>query len=284
MKIHKPCDICLEEKCEGRHDCHCETCELYSKCYRRLHPTIRITNRCTQQCSHCCFSSHPKSEIMMSVATSQKIATFFRNNLVYNINLMGGEFFCNPDWFEIFSNFVREVGVARIVTNGDWAPSDTQKEKLSEFINQFKDKVWFSISKDKWHTNKNVEAAAEFLKSTGIHFNVTKPEEASDAGIVPVGRSMLGGGGFYDFMGCYCQNPENMYSFLIDEEGNIYKCGFGMFKYATVDDYVDGGFRERFKKYNTAFYKQFIPSCKTCSNFNFFHNNKEHGQIMVKTE
>ena len=159
----------------------------------------------------------------MSVEMSEKIATFFKNNLVENINLMGGEFFCNPNWFEIFFNLVREVNTARIVTNGDWVTNDTQKEKLTEFINQFRDKIWFSISKDKWHTNKNVEGAAEFLSQVDVRFNVTKPEEATDASIVPVGRSIYGSGGFYDFMGCYCQNPENMYSFLIDEDGNIYK-------------------------------------------------------------
>lgn len=50
-----------------------------------------------------------------------------------------------------------------------------------------------------------------------------------DESIVPVGRaSGKYIGGTYDMFGCYCQNPENMYSFLIDEKGNIYKCSFGV--------------------------------------------------------
>ena len=111
----KPCDICVEETCEGHHDCHCDTCKVKDKCYRKLHATIRITNRCTQSCMHCCFSSHPKSNIMMSIEQSKKTAQFIKNNEIEYINLMGGEFFCNPDWFEVLSNLVDAAEFARIV-------------------------------------------------------------------------------------------------------------------------------------------------------------------------
>lgn len=38
---------------------------------------------------------------MMSIDTAKEISLFFRSNKIRSINLMGGEFFCNPDWFEI---------------------------------------------------------------------------------------------------------------------------------------------------------------------------------------
>ena len=85
--MRKPCDICLEEKCDGKHDCHCDTCSLKDKCYRKLHATIRITNKCTQECSHCCFASSPKSNIMMSIEKAKEIAKFFIVNSLHQLNL-----------------------------------------------------------------------------------------------------------------------------------------------------------------------------------------------------
>ncbi len=283
--MSKPCDICLEETCEGRHDCHCDTCSLKDKCYRHLHPTIRITNRCTQQCAHCCFTSHPGSKIMMSVEQSKKTAQFLKNNNIESVNLMGGEFFCNPDWFEVLSNLISAVDFARLVTNGDWANNMNVKVQLATLVSLFGKKMYFCISKDRWHTNKNVEAAKAYLEEIGAIVRVATEDQTTTMSIVPVGRARNQYiSGIYDMMGCYCQNPENMYSFLIDEEGDIFKCGFGMLQYANIDNYLNGGFNKRFKYYNSEFYKKFIPSCNTCSNFCEMNNNGEYGKIMVKNE
>ena len=281
----KPCDICVEETCEGRHDCHCDTCKVKDKCYRKLHATIRITNRCTQSCMHCCFSSHPKSNIMMSIEQSKKTAQFIKNNEIEYINLMGGEFFCNPDWFEVLSNLVDAAEFARIVSNSDWANNQSVKDKLKEFVSKFGKKIYFCLSKDKWHTNKNVDAAKAYLEDIGATVRIATEDQTTDMSIVPVGRARGQYiSGIYDVMGCYCHNPENMYSFLIDEEGDIYKCSFGIFSYANIDDYLDGGFSKRFKYYNSKFYKMFIPSCGVCSTFVEMNNGGENGKIMVKNE
>ena len=248
--MSKPCDICLEETCEGRHDCHCDTCSLKSECYRHLHPTIRITNRCTQKCDHCCFTSHPGSNIMMTIEQSEKTAQFLKNNGIETVNLMGGEFFCNPDWFKVLSNLISAVDFARLVTNGDWVNNMNVKVQLATLVSLFGKKMYFCISKDMWHTNKNVEAAKAYLEEIGAIVRVATEDQTTRQSIVPVGRARGQYiSGIYDMMGCYCQNPENMYSFLINEEGDIYKCGFGMLRYASIDDYLDGGFRKRFKDY-----------------------------------
>ena len=39
------CNICLEETCNGLHNCQCEKCSKVNECYRYLHATIRITKR-----------------------------------------------------------------------------------------------------------------------------------------------------------------------------------------------------------------------------------------------
>ena len=269
----KPCDICLEEKCEGRHDCHCDTCTLKDECYRHLHPTIRITNKCTQECMHCCFESSPKSQIMMSVEMAEKIAKFIKANGIEYLNLMGGEFFCNPDWFEIYSHLISAAKVSRLVTNGDWAHNMKVKNQISTLVSLFGDKIYFCISKDIWHTNKNVEAAEAYLKEIGAIVRVATEEQTTKQSIVPVGRAWGQYiGGIYDMMSCYCDNPEDMYSFLIDEKGQIFKCGFGVWHYSDVDKYLEGGFRERFKEFGTGFYKVFIPSCQTCYQYAEMHH------------
>ena len=46
---------------------------------------------------------------------------------------------------------------------------------------------------------------------------------------------------------------------IIDEDGFIYKCGFGTWSYAKIQEYLNGGFSKQFKKFNQKFYKVFIP-------------------------
>ena len=259
-----PCDICLDELCGDKHNCHCNTCELYSKCYRRLHPTIRITNRCTQRCRHCCFESSPDSNVQMTITQAKKTANFLKNNDIKICQIMGGEFFCNPNWFEVMSIIVDSVEFARIVSNGDWVKSNEIKETLTTFISNYKNKIRISISYDKWHTNTGVKEAEEFLSNIGVKYNIPEIDYMNDDSIVPVGRGELLGGGFYSFMGNFCSQSDKKYGFLIDEVGNIYKCSMGVLDYAKIDDFLEGGFAKRFKEFNKKFYKCFIPSCSTC--------------------
>lgn len=282
----KTCDICIEEECKGEKTCNCETCTNKDKCpkYRGIHPTIRITNKCTQRCDHCCFASSPSSNIMMSISTAKEISTFLEKNEIKTVNLMGGEFFCNPDWYDILRTIIDtpSIKIARLVTNGDWAGIDEVEIKLKSLIEEYKQKFYLSLSKDKWHTNKKVESAINFLEAAGGFYNIAKKEDTTDNSIVPVGRAIFHYG-IYSTMGCYCHNPVQKYSILIDEEGNIYQCNFGMFKFAEVKDYVSGGFAERFKEYKQKFYKVFISSCGSCSRFESYCTIEEK-KCFIKRE
>lgn len=255
------CDICLKEECEGKRDCKCESCALKIKCPRKLHPTIRITNRCTQKCAHCGFSSSPSSSLMMTVEQSRIVSQFLKTNEISYINVMGGEFFCNPDWEAILENLIEPIEIMRLVTNGDWA---TNSDKVMEFFRKHKNKLVVAVSGDHWHTRKNIEEAERLLKENEIPHKVSTDEDMPERGIVPVGRGeLIGYSGFYGSLTAYCSKPEAMYSFLIDEEGNIYKCVWGMLKYANVKDYIDKTFYDRFKKFNQKFYG--LPVILTCS-------------------
>jgi len=255
-----PCDICLEKKCPTNGKCNCETCKVKDNCPKHagLSATIRITTKCTQSCKHCCFDCSPESKDMMTIPMAKKIATFIKANGIKRANLMGGEIFCNPEYKEILSEIIPSVGIARIVSNSDWVEHDSTFPK---FISQFKN-VYFALSNDKFHTNKHVDQAEKILKEKKI-FVKTDFFDKKDDYIVPIGRSMYEYN-FYSTMSCYCHNPEHQYSFLIDEIGKIYKCGFGVWDYAKVEEYLKGGFRERFKEFSKVFYDIFIPNCASC--------------------
>jgi len=172
---------------------------------------------------------------------------------------MGGEFFCNPDWYEIFSILSKDVLTVRIVTNGDWADNP---EKVLEFMSNHP-QCYMCISKDKWHTNEWVAKAHDLCEAHGIIHKLATDEETTPESIVPVGRSRFEYN-FYSTFANYCSKPDRKYTFLIDEEGEIYKCGFGAWAYANVKEYINGGFSKRFKSFNRLYYKQWVPSCKHC--------------------
>ena len=259
------CDWCLDDKCEKNGKCNCSECKLVNECYKFPRPTIRITNKCTQECTHCCFESSPKSKVMMTLETALNVGKFLKSNEIPMIQVMGGEFFCNKQWYKILNILVKRVKHMRLVTNGDWVAVKSVREKFAKFIDNNKDVLTISLSFDKYHTNKHFEEAKAFLENTGVRMTIGKGEEESDA-IVPVGRGELH---FtkYSMFNNYCYNPEKKYTFLIDEYGAIYKCAFGRWQYDTIDDYLEGGFAQRFKEYNKKFYKVFIPNCKTCNRF-----------------
>lgn len=257
----KPCDICLETECKakgGVGTCNCETCAVRKECPKKLHATIRITLKCTQSCEHCCFSCSPKKDTHMSIDSAKKIQQFLIKNEVHQINLMGGEIYCNPDWREILDILIPSVKIVRMVTNGDWAVNEPS---FAEHVAKY-DNCYVCVSKDRWHTNKNNKEALELLVKNNVLHSESDLNE-SEFNLVPIGRAAFSSG-LYSMFGCYCQNPKNQYSFLIDETGEIYKCAFGVWNYADVEEYADGGFAERFKEFNKIFYKTFISSCATC--------------------
>lgn len=264
--FYERCGVCIEEECKkhGREpgSCKCKECQNLGECPKILHATIRITNRCTQKCRHCCFSSSPMSNIMMTPEMAKKINQFSEANGVMVYNVMGGEFFCNPRWHEILDTFLgSEVLFVRLVSNGDWFNRRDVKELLSDLFKRYQTKFKLSISKDKFHKNSWSDSdLLGFLKMTGGKYDVGTMEEMA---VVPIGRAWLGYS-FYSMMAKYCDQPCNRYSFLIDEEGQIYKCGFGVLPYANISEFLEGGFREVFKNLSQKFHKQPILNCKQC--------------------
>jgi len=195
----------------------------------------------------------------MSLEKAKEINRFLTSNGIWYINLMGGEFFMHPNWFEVMSKLCSGAVLIRLTTNGDWVQTESQKVK--SFAEQFP--IYCAISKDRWHTNKNVEAAAKFCLDNNIPHKVATEEQTRSESVVPIGRSMFEYNLYSSFMR-YCTKPDRKYSFLIDERGIISKCPFGVWEYADVSEYLDGGFDKRFKEFTSIFYSEFIPNCSTC--------------------
>ena len=263
INIDLEAQFCLDTK-------SCETCKVVDKCHRELSPTIRITTKCTQSCSHCCFSCSPKKEDMMTIKMATKIGKFIQKNNIGYIQIMGGEFYLNSNWVDIMDKFVLHVRQIRLVTNGDWAGNENEAKKVISYVKEMPN-IYISLSFDKWHTNQYTEKAKELCIENNIPFNIATEEKTYDENIVPVGRSELDCG-FFGMFSCYCHNPFRKYSFLIDEGGDIYKCGFGIWNYANINEYLKGGFSKRFKEFGEKFYDVHISSCRSC--VRAYHNQK----------
>jgi hypothetical protein len=199
----------------------------------------------------------------MSLETAHLVAQFLEANEAQQFTLMGGEVFCHPQWQELLPILlsVESASYVRIVSNSDWVEGGDSAFLTA--LEPYKGKVKLSLSKDRWHNNKNVEAASEELERRGFKYDVTQSNEDDPDGIVPVGRGEFHSS-LYSFMACYCHNPVKKYGFLIDEEGLIYKCGFGAWDYSSIHEHLEGGFAARFQEFNRKFYGVFIGSCASC--------------------
>ena len=242
-------------------NCDCENCDKQDCCPRVLRPTIRITRKCTQKCGHCCFSCGPDKTDHMTIKTAKTIARFLKANSITYANIMGGEFFLCRNWERVLETLIEPLELVRIVTNGDWAEKAESRNRVVGFFAEHP-QCWFSISKDRWHANANVEAAAAVCINAEILCKIQDIDD-KDA-IVPVGRSAFDFG-FYGSFSCYCHNPDKMYVPLIDETGTIFKCGFGVWDYAHVKDHLDGDFHCVFKEFGLKFNKILVANCARCS-------------------
>ena len=255
------CDICITEDCGGKKKCHCDTCAQIQKCNKVLRPVIRITNKCTQSCRHCCFSCSPKLNDHMSIDTALSLSSFLQMYGIKKVSIMGGEFFCNPNWLEIFKILLPHLDYCRLVTNGDWAEDEDFLRQLSPYNRQ----IALAISEDRWHSNRYTRQAVEQCEKFNMYWTLPTRDMQQDTALVPVGRLEGDPSGFFGFFSTYCSNPEHHYSFLIDEVGDIFKCSFGVSKYTNINKHFDGSFPETFKKYNQSFYGNAPMNCYQCT-------------------
>lgn len=196
----------------------------------------------------------------MSIETAESISQFLKLYEIKSASLMGGEFFCNPDWLKILNIILPNLEYCRLVTNGDWAED---KDFLKQLL-PYNDRLSIAISEDHWHTNKFTRRAVEQCEELDFYWALPSDAMKKNNVLVPVGRSEGNMDGVFGFFSTYCSNPQHQYSFLIDEIGDIFKCPFGQRKYTSIKESLDGSFLQAFKEYNMKFYKRSPMSCFRC--------------------
>lgn len=256
------CDFCFNPDKNCEHNCKGIDCANYSRCHRKLHEVIRITKKCTQSCGHCCFSCSPNETVMMTVQTSKEINQFNQFNHILMINIMGGEFWCNPDYYKIICNLSQGMRRIRITTNGDWVIKPAICKKLLKIAELLKSlpEFYLGISKDQYHNNKNVEKAVEFCQIHEIPY-IINDADIQEA-IVPVGKGAWHET-FMSSISCCCKTNKYLYSFMVDERGVIFYCSYGIWGVDLVQNYLTESFGQRFievkKIFNSA-----LHSCVDC--------------------
>jgi len=198
------CKYCFDKPRNSNCSCNDDTCE-----HRVMHCVIRITTKCTQTCRHCCFSCSPECNDMMSVKTAKNINKFLQFNHIYHINIMGGEFFCNPDWFDIIKILSKNMKRVRITTNGDWSINADITNYFIKLCKSIRN-IIIGISFDNFHTNKNVKTAISICKNNNIDY--TSFDGHIEDAIVPVEK-----GNWYasDFSMFSCCCKINKYSYYL---------------------------------------------------------------------
>lgn len=223
-------------------------------------PTIRITMQCTQTCGHCGFACSPHETTMMTVDTAKNVHQFLFANIITQINVMGGEFWLNPDW-EAIILILSQNCRTRIVTNGDWYPHIKIRNRIKSLL-QSHPNLYLSISNDQFHTNQYVSQVESFCQKHAIRYTIEC--DVSTEGIVPVRRGHFHAGFFAGFS-MYCLRKRTSEGFLIDETGEIFRCPFGIWDMGdNVSNYLTGGWKARWIEILTAFRKTHIMSCMDC--------------------
>ena len=75
----------------------------------------------------------------MSISTAIDVNAFLINNGMRDINLMGGEFFCNPYLENNMNVLIKGLKIVRLVTNGDWAGNEFLKKKVIKFLKKYQE-------------------------------------------------------------------------------------------------------------------------------------------------
>ena len=132
---------------------------------------IKITDKCTMECSHCMFSCKATNNNFMTEETLDKILAtpFFTNSLT--ISISGGEPTEHPHFFEMLEKVLLKAKGQKVVTvmsNGLWGYIDGYKEMILELLDQHK-LLYFQVTNDPEFYPYNVK----FIKHEKI-FNEEK--------------------------------------------------------------------------------------------------------------
>lgn len=105
--------------------------------------TVEVTQQCNLRCKHCYLESCPENNKTMSIENFRQLVSILKQNDVVNIELTGGEFFVNPNAYEILKLSIQNFTKVALLTNGT-----ILDDKVLDLLTRNKDKVVLSISVD----------------------------------------------------------------------------------------------------------------------------------------
>lgn len=182
---------------------------------------------------HCGFSCSINNNTHMTIDTCNNLIDFINKYNIDYVQLMGGELYLNPDYKYIIEKILncKSIIQARIVTNGDWFINDRSFIKL---FYKFKNKVFFAISLDQYHNDiGRYNNLINLVHNSNLSYNIIK--EIADRDVVPIGNARINKINIrYNTGYCSAGVTDRL---TINENGDISKCFFGLYKIGNINDY-----------------------------------------------
>lgn len=187
---------------------------------------LRVTNRCDQECLHCCFRSGPKCVGQMSVRMCEKINAWVPKEIV--LNIMGGEFTILDNYPQIIKLLSVDRSYVHLVTNGFWSRNRRSAQKFLDTIRQIKStstKIDVAVSTDSWHTQSQLgNHALKLLKNSDLEIDLINTDDLVIGSITPIGRAWDNNLVPFTYIHRSCEAMCNM---TITEDGMISRCPYG---------------------------------------------------------
>lgn len=122
---------------------------------------LQVVTKCNLRCKHCCQSSYDKE---MPMRQLENILRILAEKNVFEINLVGGEFFLHPNALEIIRQCCLKYNFATtVITNGTFLTGN-----IIEKLEKFKNNLVFLISLE------GVEENNDKIRGQGVFVKVDK--------------------------------------------------------------------------------------------------------------
>lgn len=206
---------------------------------------VRVTNKCSDRCQHCCFRSGPECVGSISVDDCLKLNIWLPQNI--RMNVMGGEVTVLDNYADILFSLLGGRTNGAIITNGQWVNNEIAATNFFRVINDLDNvcgDLCVAISNDKWHQQYSRRALRLFRENCpsvklipGVDIN---PDQ-----LLPLGRAWdnkLSSAISTSQCGC-CRETGQL---MVIETGKICLCPMGYFEwkyfweidYAKAQEYV----------------------------------------------
>jgi sulfatase maturation enzyme AslB (radical SAM superfamily) len=203
---------------------------------------FQTTYDCNLKCAHCFQDSGPhRKDTTISLENFKKVIENLPEEKI-TLQLTGGEIFKNEKSFWNYLNIIKNINEARkntidinVQTNGFWGNrEDYEIKEILHALNRFDVKYLDITSNDKYHLNAGLKLdIPRKIINLNLKNKIIKEDNLrgvyDDYNIFPVGRGKNISKYFYNNRED-CKRVIDQKDFTIDPYGNVYMCGFNLYK------------------------------------------------------